>query len=220
MKEKFLQICRCLFGSEVGYVGTGCDQWYYTLYVAISIMFAWRNCPSIAPQYTAVLVVEYIGVCIYGYFTLVDYGLAYPILYLLFILTAAVVRFLLNWQLALITLVIGIIGAGIAPDEEGQSLLFQLSEDRIHRALISNATYFGLFAYAAIVLPVDVGTKVIIIIGAMLLHPLVDMMDGCCICYCELIAESVDTIIDYNDEHKDRKYQQTKTTNKEDTPQQ
>ena len=210
MKQKLRQLIRYLVGYEVGFVGTGCHQWYYTVYVAISIMFAWRNHPDIAPYYTAVLVVEYIGVCIYGLLSSPDHAFSGSILYLLFVFTTGVINFIICWKLALVMGFIGAIGILIAPDESGQSYVFHFPEEQSWRALIPNAIYFGMFAFSAIVLPVDVGTKVIIILGAMALHPLVDMADGACISYFDNIMDCIFTLIDFNDERKDRKYQKKK----------
>lgn len=210
MKQKLRQLIRYLVGYEVGFVGTGCHQWYYTVYVAISIMFAWRNHPDIAPYYTAVLVVEYIGVCIYGLFSSPDHAFSGSILYLAFVFTTGVINFIICWKLALVMGFIGAIGILIAPDESGQSYVFHFPEEQSWRALIPNAIYFGMFAFSAIVLPVDVGTKVIIIVGAMALHPLVDMADGACISYFDNIMDCIFTLIDFNDERKDRKYQKKK----------
>lgn len=218
MKLKLLQLCRYLFGYEIGFVGTGCAQWYYTLYSAISIMFAWRNFPDIASAYTTLVIAEYIIVCIYGYFTLVDYGLAYPITYVLLILVMIVIRFFICWKLAILTSAIGVIGFLMAPDEEGQSIIFHHPEDKTKLALIQNAIFFGLFAYAAIILPVDAGTKVIIILGAMLLHPLVDIADGSCICYSANFMDSIETIIEHFDENKYQKHQSQDSSTKDDTP--
>ena len=218
MKQKLRQLIRYLVGYEVGYVGTGCHQWYYTVYVAISIMFAWRNYPNIAPYYTAVSVVEYIGVCIYGIFSSPDHSFTGSILYLLFVVATGLVRFIVCWELALIMIVVGAIGVLIAPDESGQSYIFHFPEEQSWRALIPNAIYFGMFAYSAIILPVDVGTKVIIILGAMALHPLIDIADGACISYFDNIMDCIFTLIDLNDERKDRKYQKQKTTNDNNTP--
>ena len=210
MKQKLRQLIRYLVGYEVGFVGTGCHQWYYTVYVAISIMFAWRNHPDIAPYYTAVLVVEYIGVCIYGLFSSPNHAISGSILYLAFVFTTGVINFIICWKLALVMGFIGAIGILIAPDESGQSYVFHFPEEQSWRALIPNAIYFGMFAFSAIVLPVDVGTKVIIILGAMALHPLVDMADGACISYFDNIMDCIFTLIDFNDERKDRKYQKKK----------
>ncbi len=219
MKQKLRQLIRYLVGYEVGYVGTGCHQWYYTVYVAISIMFAWRNHPDIAPYYTAVLIVEYIGVCIYGLFSSPDHAFAGSIIYLAFVFTTGVINFIICWKLALVMEFIGAIGVLIAPDESGQSYVFHFPEEQSWRALIPNAIYFGLFAYSAIILPVDVGTKVIIILGAMALHPLIDMADGACISYFDNIMDCIFTLIDLNDDRKDRKYQKKKeSTEHNDTP--
>ena len=219
MKQKLLQLCRYLFGYEVGFVGTGCHQWYYTVYVAIAIMFAWRNHPDIAPYFTAVLVVEYIGVCVFGLFSSPDHSAVGSILYLLFIAATSTANFIICWKLALLTGLLGAVGVLVAPDESGQSFVFHFPESQIHRALIPNAICFGIFTWAAISLPVDVGTKVIIIALAMVLHPLIDMADGACISYFDNIMDCVFTLIDCNDERKDRKYQKQKTTDNHDAPQ-
>ena len=181
-------------------------------------MFAWRNFPDSASAYTTLVIAEYVIVCIYGYFSLVDYGLAYPITYVALILAMIVIRFFICWKLAILTSAIGVIGFLMAPDEEGQSIIFHHPEDKTKLALIQNAIFFGLFAYAAIILPVDAGTKVIIILGAMLLHPLIDIADGSCICYSANFMDSIETIIEHFDENKYQKHQSQDSSTKDDTP--
>ena len=214
MKEKFLSICRCLVGDEGGFEETGCDQWYYTLYVAISIMFAWRNYPDIAPYYMTVLIVEYLIVSVYGYFSLSDFAPALPIIYLSLIATTTIALFILNWKLALVATLINVTGILVSPDENGQSIVFHFPESEKWRALISNAIYLGIFIYATLILPVDVGTKVIIVVAAILLHPFIDAMDRNNICYYGNLLDSVFTLLDYKDERKDQKYQKEKETTK------
>ena len=219
MKQKLLQLFRYVVGYEVGFVGEGCYQWYYTLYVAMTIMLAWRNYPSIASSFTIVFVIEYIVVCLYGFFMLVDHGVAFSAIYLLCLATTSIIRFAICWQLELISAAIGIIGVLIAPNESGQSFIFHFPEEQMRRALIPNTMYFALFAYIAIILPVDAVTKIIIIFGAMLLHPLIDLSEGACMSYIDNFMDSFETLIEYNDERKDRKYQKQKTTNNHDAPQ-
>ena len=219
MKCKLRQILRVVVGSEVGFVGEGCYQWYYTLYVAIAIMLAWRNYPDVARPFTIMYIIEYVGVCLYGYFMLVDHGVSYSIMYLLFLAGVGAVRLVLNWQLALISEAIGILGILIAPNEEGQSFVFHFPEEQKWRALIPNTLYFALFAYFVMIMPaMDFVSKLIIIGGAMLLHPLIDFAEGACMSFIDNFMDSIETIIEYNDERKDRKYQKQKATNNHDAP--
>ena len=219
MKAKLMQLWRVVVGSEVGFVGEGCYQWYYTLYLVMAIMLAWRNYPDIAVDFTLVCAAEYIGVCTFGYFMLIDRGIPYAISYLIFLAITSIVRLLLCWQLELISAAIGIIGILIAPNESGQSFVFHFPEEQIWRALIPNTFYFALFVYITVILPVDVGTKAIIILGAMLIHPVIDLSEGACMSYVDNFMDCFEDLIEANDERKDRKYQKQKSTNNHDAPQ-
>jgi hypothetical protein len=210
MKARLIQILRNAVGSEVGFIGEGNSQWYYFLYVIMTVMLVWRNNPAMAPTYTATLAVEYIIVCVYGYFSLIDNGIHAAIAYLGILLVTSILYFVLDWKIALLTGILGFIGQLIAPDESGQSFLIRYPKDYSKGPLIQNTLWFAFYVYVVVSLPVDLVTKLLFIIGAMLVHPLIDLSEGACMCYIDNVLDSIGEIQDFFDERRDQKYQNQK----------
>jgi hypothetical protein len=197
MKQRLVQLLRYVVGYEIGSIGEGCSQWYYFLCIVMSIMLVWRNRPDIASAYTLILAIEFVIVFVYGYFDMVDNGIQAPIIYFGVLLAIRVILMIMDWKFTLVMSLLGFIGQLIAPDEQGQSFLIRYREDYSKGPLIQNTLWFGFYTYIVMIMPVDIVTKIIFVIGAMLIHPLIDLSQGACACYIDNILDSVIVIGDY-----------------------
>ena len=67
MKKFFLNIYRCIVGSESGFTGEGNEQWYYFLSLVINLTLIWWQKPEIGLLFTILAVIHYVTVAYMGY---------------------------------------------------------------------------------------------------------------------------------------------------------
>ncbi|MBR5227434.1 MAG: hypothetical protein IKV94_02220 [Clostridia bacterium] len=193
MKNILLNLCRFIVGPETGFSGEGNEQWYYFLSLAINAMLlAWLK-PQIASMFILLMIVHFVTVCVYGYRGISDYGAKYSYPYFALHLLLLIVAIILSPFWALITTVISVVAFFTAPDCCGDSIF--LTGARYSKwPLLFNAIIFAAFVTIAFMLPIALWLRILIIIGVMIVHPIIDYFAGECIIISDVTYEAWDNI--------------------------
>ena len=212
MKKILLNVYQGIVGSKFGFIGEGNEQWYYFLSLVINCMLAWWFKPEIAILFTIVSVIHFISVFIYGYFDLSEIkGRLASVVYFLIHVIILGVCFVVDWKFTLITSAISIIALLIAPDCTGNNIFMpgpQLvpKKHRVYyspydtKPLLFHTIIFVVFLAVTLLLPTKYWVKFIIIVGALILHPIIDILQGECIDISSVTGEAFYKIFDRNND--------------------
>lgn len=185
MKKFFLNIYRCIVGPESGFTGEGNEQWYYFLSLVINLTLIWWQKPEIGLVFTILAVIHYVTVAYYGISGLYDVyddgcttkqAYVYLGIHLLLLVIAMITSF--KW--AIITTIITIIAFFLAPDCTGNNIFLRKKSYSI-LTLLFNTMIFAAFVIIVFLLPIKLWTKLLMIIGALVIHPVIDYLEGECI---------------------------------------
>lgn len=197
MKNVLLNLCRFIVGPEAGFSGEGHEQWYYFLSLAINAMLvAWLK-PEVAAWFILLMVIHFVMVCIYGYQCISDYGAKYSYIYFASHLVLLVVAIILSPLWTLVTTAISVVAFLMAPDCTGDNLFLQnVKSYKAYSklALIFNTIIFVAFVTIALMLPIELWLRILIIIGVMIVHPIIDYFAGECIIVSDVTYEAWDNI--------------------------
>lgn len=208
MKKKiFLCIYQCIVGGECGFTGEGNEQWYYFLALVMNLMLIWWKKPEIAVVFTVLAVIHYATVCIYGFFELIEDGsVIFSYLYFGIHAILVIVAICTSFKWAVITTLIVIIAYLFAPDCTGNNIVIrepgQKGSSVALRSLrglplIFNTIIFVVFVWLDFLLPINVGIKLLIIVGAVIVHPIIDILEGECIIISDVTSDALDNIRDH-----------------------
>lgn len=189
MKKLFLNIYRCIVGTECGFTGEGNEQWYYFLSLVINLMLIWWLKPEIALLFTILAVIHFVTVFIYGYFDLSVDGstsLAYAYFGIHLVLLAIAIFTSLKW--AIITIAITTIAFFLAPDCTGNNI-FLRKRSYSKLSLLFNTIIFAAFVIIVVLLPISFWIKLLLIIGALVIHPIIDYFEGECVIISDVTYE-------------------------------
>lgn len=192
MKNLFLIIYRGIVGTEYGFAGEGNEQWYYFLSLVINLMLIWWLKPEIRLLFTILAVIHYVTVSIYGFFDL--YGstsFSYAYLVIHFVLLAIAIFTSLKW--AIITIAITTIAFFLAPDCTGNNIILR-KKSSSKLCLLFNTIIFATFVIIVVLLPIRFWIKLLLIIGALVLHPIIDYFEGEYISISDVTYEVLDKI--------------------------
>lgn len=199
MKKKiFLCIYQCIVGGECGFTGEGNEQWYYFLALVMNLMLVWWKKPEIAVVFTILAAIHYATICIYGFFELFEEGsviLLYSYLGIHAIL--AIVAICTDFKWAFITALIVIIAFLFAPDCTGNNIVIRAECVRWWQPLIFNTIMFAVFVWLDFLLPINLGIKLLIIVGAVIVHPIIDILEGECIIISDVTSDALGNIRDH-----------------------
>lgn len=205
MKKILLNVYRGIVGSEFGFTGEGNEQWYYFLSLVINCMLAWWLKPEIALLFTIVSVIHYISVFVYGYFMLSERGKSTSIIYFLIHATILGVCFANDWKYTIITSVISIVAFLIAPDCTGNNIFMPAPKEvgiyfgvQNKMPLLFHTIIFGAFLVVTLLMPAQYWVKLIIIGGALILHPIIDILEGECVLISDVTYDAYYKIVDKN----------------------
>ena len=165
MKKFFLNIYRCIVGPESGFTGEGNEQWYYFLSLVINLTLIWWQKPEIGLLFTILAVIHYVTVAYYGI------SGSYDLL---------VIAMITSFKWAIITTIITIIAFFLAPDCTGNNIFLRKKSYSI-LTLLFNTMIFAAFVIIVFLLPIILWTKLLMIIGALVIHPVIDYLEGECI---------------------------------------
>lgn len=204
MKKGFLSIYRCIVGAECGFSGEGNEQWYYSLALVINLMLIWWKKPEIAVVFTILAVIHYATVCVYGLFELIEDGnviLSYAYFSIHAIL--AIVAICVSSKWAVITALIVIIAFLFAPDCTRNNIVIRKPGQKGSNVtlrsirvlpLVFNTIIFAVFVCLDFLLPIDLWTKLFIIAVAIIVHPIIDSLEGEGIIISDVTSEAFDNI--------------------------
>lgn len=196
MKDKLLFIYRCIVGFEFGLTGEGNEQWYYFLALVMNCMLTWWLKPELGIVFTIAAVVHFITVCIYGYQGIEASGVWYSIGYYTIHLIIVILCFAYSWSWTLITAAIVIVGVLIAPDCTGNNI-FLTNDNNLHGIMFFHTIWFLVFVIIAINLPISIWIRFIIICGCMLLHPVIDYIEGECMIISDVTEDAIYKIMEH-----------------------
>ena len=195
MKNHFLNICRCIVGPEYGFTGEGNEQWYYTLAIIINLMLVWSLKTDIALIFTILAIIHYLTVCIYGYFDLCFSDVKYSVAYFVIHIILFIIAIFINFEWAIKTAILPIIAFLIAPDCTGDIIILGGGFGDNY-SLLSNITVFVAFIFIDLLLPMNWLIQIAIIIGAIIIHPLIDYLQGLCITISDCTIDAYSNIKD------------------------
>ena len=206
MKKLLFIIIRSIVGSESGFTGEGNEQWYYSLSLAINLMLIWWLKPEIGLLFTILAVIHYATVFIYGYFDLdcldddnAKFGYAYVGIHL--ILLAIAIFTNLKWTI--ITAAITTLAVFLAPDCTGNNI-FLTKRTYSKLALLFNTIILAVFVIIDILLPIKFWIKFLLIIGALVIHPIIDYIEGECVIISDVTYDAFGRVINSLKKQKER----------------
>lgn len=203
MKKVLLNIYRGIVGNTVGWSGEGNEQWYYFLALVINLMLTWWLKPELGIIFTVFAVIHYVTVCVYGSAMLSDSSVWYSIAYYAIHTVIFIVCIFLNWKWTLLTSLIVIIAYFIAPDCMGNNIFMRqpkeytvyCGNENIAAILVFHTILFVAFVVIALSLPISLWIRIIIIVICMILHPIIDFLEGECMIISDVTNESLEKIV-------------------------
>ncbi len=184
-KVRNMNILRFIVGPETGYTGEGNTQWYYIVALAISVMITWMTAPQIAIHYTVIAGLHLFGVVFYAY-TITREATLYKtkktfvttMVYCALQIVLISVAITLSFWRGIIFTILAIILYLIAPDEFGNNIFYREDKDMSNSSIPLVFNCIAFFALIAIIinLPVGIIAKILIIVGFMILHYIVDRL--------------------------------------------
>ena len=188
-KGAFIGILRLIVGPEFGYIGEGNSQWYYIVALAISVMLSWMSDPKIAVPFTIFQGLHLASVIFYACTITQDSApfkskryfvttMAYCVLHIVIFTVAMTISI----KYALIFTGIAVLLYEMAPDELGNNIFYR-DKDMTSSSipLVFNCIVFLMLVAVTINLHVIWYGKLLIIIGFIILHVIVDYLEGECI---------------------------------------
>jgi hypothetical protein len=195
MKNAVLYIYRCIVGPECGFTGEGNEQWYYSLAIVINLMLVWWLKPEVALLFTILVVIHYLTVFAYGLFDLEFGSVIFSYAYLGIHLTLLVIAAFSSFKWAVITALITIVALFLAPDCTGENF-FICRQYKFYNALdlLFNTIIFIVFVRIDFLLPINLWIKLAIIAGALVIHPVIDYLQGECVIITDTIFDALGKI--------------------------
>lgn len=194
MKNAFLNIYRCIVGSEYGFAGEGNEQWYYTLALAINLMLVWWLKPEVALTFTILAAIHYVTVFVYGFEGLSDYGAGISYAYLGSHVILLAIGIFTSFKWAMIMILIVIIALILAPDCTGNNIFLRKPNVNNQLPLVFHTIMFVTFLVIDLLLPIKLWMKLAIITVILVLHPIIDMLEGDCVNIVETTEEALENI--------------------------
>lgn len=205
MKKVLLNIYRGIVGNEFGWSGEGNEQWYYFLALVINLMLTWWIKPELGIIFTVGAVIHYVTVCVYGsaMLSLYDASFWYSIAYYTIHTVIFILCMFFNWKWTLLTSLIVIVAYFIAPDCMGNNIFMRppkeftvyFGNENIAAILVFHTILFVAFVIIALSLPISLWIRIIIIVICMILHPIIDFLEGECMLISDVTNESLDIIV-------------------------
>lgn len=182
-------IYRFIVGSEYGFTGEGNEQWFYTLSLAINLMLVWWLKPEIALLFSVLAAIHYVTVFVYGYFDLTEKGKDYAATYFGIHVILAIIAIVADYKWAIITAIITVVAYFIAPDCTGNNIFLRGNGLERGFPLIFNTIIFAAFIIIDLLLPIKLWVKILIIVMALIIHPIIDYFEGECVIISDVTCE-------------------------------
>lgn len=211
MKKALLNFYRSIVGNEFGWSGEGNELWYYFLALVINCMLTWWLKPELGIIFTVAAVIHCITLCVYGFAMLSDSSVLYSIAYYAIHTVIFIVCIFFNWKWTILTSLIVIVAYFIAPDCMGDNIFMRppkeyivyCGNENISAILVFHTILFAAFVFVALSLPISLWIRIIIIVICMILHPIIDFLEGECIIITDVTNESLEKIVQTIKDSKD-----------------
>ncbi len=214
MKKALLFIYGCIVGQDCGFSGEGNRQWYFFLSLVMIDMLTWTFRPELAAVFTALSVLSFVIVSVFGEEMLCDeicyrdkrIPRRWAMLYFGIHLAIAIACLILNWWWTLLMAGIMLLGMALSPDCGGCNFFVrELNVPHVFSAMLCNTIWFAAFVAITCLLPVATWIKIVIIAACMILHPIIDIFEGECMSIEEAWDDASGTIAGMFEERKARK---------------
>ena len=217
MRKWWGKIYRLIVGYEFGFSGEGNEQWYYFLGLIMNIMLTWWLKPELGLVFTIAAGIHFLSINAYGlkavYYTPNEVSIVFPTILFGLHLVLFVVCLCFSWSWTLITSAVVIVGFILAPNCMGNNIL--MPEPKRYNVYYGNKNkeailffhtlWFVAFVVITLCLPIIWYLKLAIIVVCMILHPVIDTLEGEGLIVSDIIEEAVETIIDYFKDKKESK---------------
>ena len=182
IKQVIFTGLKFIIGFPNGYAMEGSKMWYYVTAVAMSNMLVAWKCPEVWLVFGICSLLHLSMTALYGHFNLGDNDRlewVYGIISFIMLITALCFDGL--W--ALITSCLVFCGQLLAPDEMGCNICMHgdmPGGGNIQKAMVMviHALWNGLFMLITFLLPIPIGFRILIAITAVVIHPLLDILEG------------------------------------------
>ena len=212
VKKVLLNIYRGIVGNEFGWNGEGNEQWYYFLALVINNMLTWWLKPELGIVVTVASAIHFITVCVYAVGDLSYNSVWHSIVYYAIHAIMFGVCALLNWKWTILTSLIVVVAYLLAPDCMGNNIFMRPPKEcgvyagveNIAAILFFHTVLFVVFVAIALSLPISLWVRILIIVACMILHPIIDFLEGECIIISDVTEEAYDKIVQTIKERKDK----------------
>ena len=204
MKNVFLNIYRCIVGTEYGFTGEGNEQWYYFLSLVINLMLVWWLKPEVALLFTILAVIHYLTVFVYGYFDLSDDSVIFAYAYFGIHAVLLILGIFASFKWTIITTVITTILFFSAPDCTGNNIFLRKPNVDNQLPLLFNTIIFATFVIIVFLLPIKLWIKLAIIASVMVIHPVIDLFEGDCVIISDVTYYAIRNIKESKNTSKER----------------
>jgi len=202
MEKLLLNIYRGIVGSPFGWSGEGNEQWYYFLALVINNMLTWWLKPELGIIITVATIIHYITICVYAvrdfYYESVWYSIVYYAIHAIIF----IVCILFNWKWTILTSLIVVVAYFLAPDDMGNNIFMRPPKEyiiycgvkNIAAILLFHTILFVIFVVITLNLPIALWIRIIIIVACMILHPIIDLLEGECIIISDVTNDAYNKI--------------------------
>ncbi len=208
MKRVLLKAYRLVVGYERGFNGEGSEQWYYFIALVMNCMLTWWLKPELGVLITVCSVIHFAMTIICGLGDLTDFlankrCFLYSVLYFSIHLVMFVVCACFNWWWTLITSAIVVISFCIGIDCMGYNTFMRppkdydvdYGNDNWVGIFLCHTIWFAIFVTITMLLPISIWIRIGIIVVCMILHPIIDYLEGECINIKDITDEAFDQIM-------------------------
>jgi hypothetical protein len=178
------EVYQFIVGFSNGFDMEGCSQWYYFLSLVMINMLTWWLRPELGLLFSICSGLHFLMVCLYGFLLMDERKSSWSLCCFVLNLAMIVVCLYFDWLWTLGMSAIVVAGFILAPDENGCNVFTRdyndLNKIRIGSALFFHTLWFAAFVTIVVLLPIATWIKIVGIVAAMILHPLLDYMEGEC----------------------------------------
>ena len=191
MKKALLFIYSLIVGFPFGYSGEGNMQWYNFIALVIGGFATFSVHPNFLVVYTILVSIHLLAVFVYDYFnleaSLIGYSFGYVILHIMLF----GICFFFYWKWALLLLSLNIFAFLSGSNSNGESVivhgppLFSVTDEESnnYKVIIPllyffHTLWFGFLTLVVYRSPISLKARIGIIIACIILHPIIDLLQG------------------------------------------
>ena len=168
----------------------------------MNLMLVWWLKPEIALLFTSFAIIHYLTIFAYGFFDLECGSAIFSYAYFgihLIILTIAIFA---SFKWTVITVTITTLAFFLAPDCTGNNIFLSKPNVDNQLPLLFNTIIFAAFVVVDFLLPIKIWIKLVILVGALIIHPVIDWLEGECVIIPDVTYDVVKKIKEDKDSKK------------------